>query len=105
MLSVIPPVALTGVFYGRFVRGLSKLAQDAVAKSTDLGLFFVFCFLFCFVLFFVLIGFYLFFSLLYFYLCIYLFIFKASERIGALRTVRMFGQDPVEVSRYKFFFF
>lgn len=37
MFLVIPPVALGAVFYGRRVRKLSKDAQDALAKSSDVA--------------------------------------------------------------------
>jgi len=37
MLVVIPPVALGAVFYGRRVRKLSREAQDALAKSSDVA--------------------------------------------------------------------
>jgi ATP-binding cassette subfamily B protein len=37
MLAVVPPVALSAVFFGRKVRKLSKAAQDALAKASDVA--------------------------------------------------------------------
>ena len=37
MLVVVPPVALSAVFYGRKVRKLSKDAQDALARASDVA--------------------------------------------------------------------
>ncbi|MBL9036929.1 MAG: ATP-binding cassette domain-containing protein [Archangium sp.] len=37
MLAVVPPVALGAVMYGRRVRKLSKQAQDALAKASDVA--------------------------------------------------------------------
>lgn len=37
MLLIIPPVALAAVFYGRRVRKLSKEAQDALARSSEVA--------------------------------------------------------------------
>ena len=36
MLSIIPAVAILAVFFGRFIRKLSKLTQDAAAKSNNI---------------------------------------------------------------------
>ena len=38
MLSVVPPVFVGGMFFGRSVKKLSKDAQRALAKTTELGL-------------------------------------------------------------------
>ncbi len=37
MLGVVPPVALSAVFFGRRVRKLSKDSQDALAKASDVA--------------------------------------------------------------------
>ncbi len=37
MLAVVPPVALSAVFYGRRVRKLSKESQDALAKASEVA--------------------------------------------------------------------
>lgn len=37
MLGVVPPVALGAVAYGRRVRGLSRQAQDAAARATEVA--------------------------------------------------------------------
>ncbi len=37
MLAVVPPVALSAVYYGRKVRKLSKDAQDALARASDVA--------------------------------------------------------------------
>jgi ABC-type multidrug transport system fused ATPase/permease subunit len=34
MLSVIPPVAIGGVYYGKFTKKISRKVQDALARST-----------------------------------------------------------------------
>jgi ABC-type multidrug transport system fused ATPase/permease subunit len=36
MLSIIPAVAILAVFFGRFIRKLSKLTQDAAAQSNNI---------------------------------------------------------------------
>lgn len=37
MLSVVPAVAVGGVFYGRYIRTLSKNVQDALGESTEIA--------------------------------------------------------------------
>ena len=37
MLAIVPPVALSAVFFGRRVRKLSKESQDALAKASDVA--------------------------------------------------------------------
>jgi ABC transporter fused permease/ATP-binding protein len=37
MLAVVPPVALSAVYFGRRVRKLSKESQDALAKASDVA--------------------------------------------------------------------
>ena len=36
MLSVIPPVVLAAVFFGKYIKGLSKKAQDSAAESNSI---------------------------------------------------------------------
>ncbi|XP_077303051.1 ATP-binding cassette sub-family B member 10, mitochondrial isoform X1 [Lithobates pipiens] len=37
VLSVIPPLAVVGVIYGRYLRKVSKLTQDSLAEATQLA--------------------------------------------------------------------
>lgn len=37
ILSIVPPLALVGVFYGRYVRKLTKQTQDALADTTKIA--------------------------------------------------------------------
>ena len=37
MLAIVPPVALSAVFFGRRVRKLSKESQDALARASDVA--------------------------------------------------------------------
>lgn len=33
-MAIVPPVALLAVFYGRYVRGISRKLQDSLAEAT-----------------------------------------------------------------------
>ncbi|XP_038073870.1 ATP-binding cassette sub-family B member 10, mitochondrial-like [Patiria miniata] len=37
VISIVPPVAVIAVVYGRFLRSISKQVQDALAKSTEVA--------------------------------------------------------------------
>ncbi|KAG8430275.1 hypothetical protein GDO86_018095 [Hymenochirus boettgeri] len=60
VLSIVPPLAVVAVIYGRYLRKLSRLTQDSLADATQL----------------------------------------AEERIGSIRTVRAFGKELLEMSKY-----
>ena len=36
-MSIVPPIVLSAVFYGRFVRNLSTQTQDAISEATKLA--------------------------------------------------------------------
>lgn len=35
VLSVVPPLAVLAVFYGRYLRKLTKMTQDSLAEATQ----------------------------------------------------------------------
>ncbi|XP_053314465.1 ATP-binding cassette sub-family B member 10, mitochondrial [Spea bombifrons] len=60
VLSIVPPLAIVAVMYGRYLRKLSRQTQDSLAETTQL----------------------------------------AEERIGNVRTVRAFGKEMLEMTKY-----
>ncbi|XP_063470063.1 ATP-binding cassette sub-family B member 10, mitochondrial isoform X3 [Symphalangus syndactylus] len=78
VLSVVPPVSIIAVIYGRYLRKLTKVTQDSLAQATQKLLkydpsppemYLLFCQL-------------------------------AEERIGNVRTVRAFGKEMTEIEKY-----
>lgn len=37
-LCIVPPVSILAVFYGRFVRGITRQLQDSLAETSAVGI-------------------------------------------------------------------